>query len=41
MNQAEKIRSNASVQGVAWAVKHAKKHGVNISIVLFALFNRY
>lgn len=41
MTQAEKIRSNASVHGIAWAAKHAKKQGVNISIVLFALFNRY
>lgn len=41
MSVVEKIRSNAEVHGVAWAAKNAAKHGVNISIVLFALFGRY
>lgn len=41
MTQAEKIRSNAAVHGVMWAAKHAAKQGVNIDIVLFALFGKY
>jgi len=39
--QAWKIRANAQAHGVAWAAKHAKKQGINISVVRFALFGKY
>lgn len=41
MTTAEKIRSNAEVHGVAWAAAKARRDGVNISTVMFALFGRY
>ena len=41
MSIAEQIRSNAEVHGIAWAAKHAKKKGINISVVLYSLFNKY
>ena len=41
MNMIEKIRNNAEVHGIEWACRQAKKQGVNISTVLFALFGRY
>lgn len=41
MSQVEKIRSNAEVHGVAWAASNAARKGVNIDVVLFALFGRY
>lgn len=41
MSQAEKIRSNAEVHGVAWAAAHAARNGVNISTVRYVLFGRY
>lgn len=41
MTIADKLRSNAEVHGVAWAAKHAARHGVNISTIRFVLFGRY
>lgn len=41
MSTAEKIKSNAEVHGVAWAARRARKDGVNISTIRFALFGRY
>ena len=41
MSMIERIRSNAEVHGVVWAAKWAKRNGVNISTVRFALFGRY
>lgn len=41
MTQAEKIRSNAEVHGVAWAAARAARDGVNISTVRYVLFGRY
>ena len=41
MTMAERIRSNAEVHGVEWAAQWAKRRGVNISTVCFALFGRY
>lgn len=36
-----KIRNNAETFGVRFAAREAKKHGINISTVLFVLFGRY
>lgn len=37
----EKIKQNAQVHGLAWAVKQAKKQGINFDTVYYCFFGKY